>query len=94
MCFLCYLLVHCTNKQVQKQEANMAKSLTKPVFWVPSTEVLERIHTSDKASALQASSYRFSARMRELETQFETKAAELRAEYLAEAEVIHQGEAA
>jgi hypothetical protein len=69
----------------------MAKSLTKPVFWVPSTEVLERI--DDKASALQASSYRFSARMRELEAQFETKAAELRAEYLAEAEVIHQGEA-
>lgn len=69
----------------------MAKPLTKPIFGVPSTEVRDRIDTSDKASALQAASYRFGARMRELEGYFDAKAAEARADYLAEAEAIHQG---
>jgi hypothetical protein len=66
----------------------MAKSLTKPVFGVPSLETAARIDDNDKSAALQAASFRFTARMRELETQFEAKAAELRGAFLAEVQEI------
>ncbi len=62
----------------------MRKQLSKQVFGVPSLEVADRIDVSDMVSAIGAASYRFKARMRELEQQFEAKASELRTVYLNE----------
>jgi len=62
----------------------MAKQLTKPSFGVPSLETATRIDDSDAANAACAAHFRFTARMRELEGQFEAKASELRAAFLAE----------
>jgi hypothetical protein len=63
---------------------------TKPnLFGVPSLETARAIDDSDKAAGLQAAHYRLSARMRELEQQFDVKASELRASFVAEcAEII------
>ena len=66
----------------------MAKSLTKPIFGVPSLETASRIDDSDATNAVCAAHFRFQARMRELEAQFETKASELRAAFLAEIAAI------
>jgi len=70
----------------------MAKSLTKQLFGVPSLETARRIDDSDKVEALQASHYRLTARMRELEEQFEAKASDLRTAFLAEVLEIHGAE--
>ena len=67
----------------------MAKQLIKQVFGVPSAEVTSMIQDSDKIEALQAAGYRFSASMRELETQFEAKASEIRGAYLCEVAEIN-----
>ena len=67
----------------------MAKALQKQIFGVPSLGTARRIDDSDKCEALQA---RLTARMRELETQFEEKAAELRQAFLAEVIEIHGGD--
>jgi hypothetical protein len=53
---------------------------------------VESIDDSDKVAAFEAAHFRLSARMRELEAQFEAKARELRAEFLAEAAKIQGGE--
>jgi hypothetical protein len=66
----------------------MGKSLTKATFGIPSTEVLAAIDASDKALELQAATYRFQAKMAELERQFQVKAPELRSDYLHECEEI------
>jgi len=71
----------------------MAKSLTKPIFGVPSMETASRIDDSDATNAVCAAHFRFQARMRELEAQFETKASELRAAFLAELADIRADEA-
>jgi hypothetical protein len=65
-----------------------SKAVQKQVWGVPSLETAARIDDSDKSSALQAANFRFTARMRELETQFEAKAAELRGVFLAEVQEI------
>jgi hypothetical protein len=71
------------------------KSLVKPTaFGVPSVEVIDRIDSSDKVSALHAAGYRFEARLSELERQFEAKASELREAYLGEVSEIHRSEGA
>jgi hypothetical protein len=62
----------------------MAKALTKTAFGVPSADVLTAIDASDKCAELQAASYRFTAKLAELERQFEAKASELRTAYLEE----------
>ena len=62
----------------------MAKSIIKQTFGVPSLETADRIEASDMCAALGAAAYRFTARMRELEQQFEAKASELRQAYLIE----------
>lgn len=62
----------------------MTRTLTKPVFGVPSAEVTDRIGASDKVATARAANFRFECRMRELETKFETKAAELRDAFLNE----------
>jgi hypothetical protein len=54
------------------------------LFGVPSLETARAIDDSDKAAGLQAAHYRLSARMRELEAQYDTKASELRASFIAE----------
>jgi hypothetical protein len=53
-------------------------------FGVPSVEVDRRIDNSDTIAALNAAGYRYTARLRELENQFEAKASELRQAYLDE----------
>jgi hypothetical protein len=58
---------------------------------VPSLETAQRIDDSNKVEAMQAAHYRLSARMRELESQFEAKASELRATSLAEIHEIQGG---
>lgn len=58
-------------------------------FGVPSIEVARRIDNSDTIAALDAANYRYSARMRELEHQFEAKASELREAYLDEVVAAH-----
>jgi hypothetical protein len=70
-------------------------SLTKgkpQIFGVPSIETARAIDDSDKWAALQAAQYRISARMRELEAQFDVKAAELRAAFVAECAEIISGD--
>jgi len=62
----------------------MSKALQKQIFGIPSLEVARRIDDSDKVEAMQAANYRLAARMHELEAQFEVKASELRAAFLAE----------
>jgi hypothetical protein len=62
----------------------MARSLTKPIFGVPSADVLTAIDSSDKCAELQAAEFRFRAKFGELERKFEAKASELRTEYLNE----------
>jgi len=66
----------------------MAKQLIKQIFGVPSLETANRIDDADNVAKAEAASYRLAARMRELEAQFETKASELRAAFLAEIAAI------
>jgi hypothetical protein len=54
------------------------------LFGVPSLQTAGRIDDSDKVAAFEAAHYRCTARMRELEDQFETKASEIRAAFVAE----------
>jgi hypothetical protein len=70
----------------------MNKHLTKQAFGVPSVETASRIDASDRVSALHAAGYRYNARVREIELQFEAKIAELREAYLDEVSGLH-GEA-
>jgi hypothetical protein len=70
------------------------KAVQKQVWGVPSLETASRIDASDKVSALHAAGYRLDARLRELEGQFEAKASELRAAYLAEVATIQSNEGA
>jgi hypothetical protein len=72
----------------------MSKALQKQIFGMPSCETASRIDDSDATNAACAASYRFSARMREIESQFEAKASELRAAFLAELAALREGEAA
>jgi hypothetical protein len=70
----------------------MNKHVTTKAFGVPSVETATRIDNSDRVSALHAAGYRYDARVREIEQQFEAKIAELRSSYLDEVAGI-QGEA-
>ena len=54
------------------------------VFGVPSLKVAERIADSDATHHIHAATFRYNTRMRELETQFEAKASEIRAAFVAE----------
>ena len=71
----------------------MNKHIAKQAWGVPSLETASRIDASDRVSALHAAAYRYDARVREIEQQFEAKIAELRQAYLDEVTDIH-GEAA
>ena len=67
----------------------MAKSLTTS-FGLSSHGVLELIETSDKVARLYEAGYGYESWVRELEHQFESKAAELREEYLSIVLQIHE----
>jgi hypothetical protein len=75
-----------------KEKTKMAKSLSKEIFGVPSLQTATRIDDSDKVSAFQAAHFRLCSRMRELESQFEQKASELRSAFVSEVAQI-SGEA-
>ena len=60
-------------------------------FGVPSLEVCTRIDNEDQVCRLRAIHFRLQERMRELETQFEAKAAELRQVFLTESLEILNG---
>jgi hypothetical protein len=77
-----------------QEDEPMTRQLSKQVFGVPSLETASRIDDSDATNAACGAHYRFQARMRELEAQFETKASELRAAFLAELAALREGEAA
>ena len=72
----------------------MSKALQKQIFGVSSLETASRIDDSDATNAACGASYRFNARMRELETQFEAKASELRSAFLTELAALREREAA
>jgi hypothetical protein len=67
----------------------MNKHLTPKAFGVPSVETAGRIDASDRVAALHAATFRYDARAREVEAQFEAKIAELRSAYLDEVAGIH-----
>lgn len=70
----------------------MTKTVAKQnIFGVPSLETASRIDNEDMVSAMHAAHYRLSARMRELECQFEVKAAELRQAFIDETNRILSG---
>ena len=72
----------------------LARTLS-TIFGVPSLETARAIEDSDKAAGLQAAHYRLYPRMRELEQQFDAKASELRAAFVAACgEIIGRGEEA
>lgn len=60
-----------------------------PTFGVLSLEKARQIDDSDRCKALDAAAYRFATSIRELEQQFEAKAAELRRSYLNEVEAAY-----
>jgi hypothetical protein len=67
----------------------MTKSMTKQaIFGIPTQETASRIDDSDKTQAIASAHYRCSARMRELEIVFESKASEIRAAFVAEVTMI------
>ena len=68
----------------------MAKSPTRQTFGVPSQAVLELIESSDKVAWLSEARYSYETNLRELEHQFESKAADLREEYLSIMLQIHK----
>ena len=65
------------------------QNMTQP-FNVPSQAVPELIEPSDKVAWLSEAGYSYETKLRELERQFESKAAELRDEYLAIVLQIHE----
>jgi hypothetical protein len=71
------------------EDQNMAKSRTQP-FNVPSGTVLELIDPSDKVAWLLEARYSYETNLRELEHQFESKAAGLREKYLSIMLQIHK----
>jgi len=66
----------------------MLKSVAKQTY-VPSTEIVGRISASDKVSAVKSAMFSYETKVRELETEFEMKASDLRSSYLAELAKIH-----
>ena len=69
-----------------------AVAKTKPqLFGVPSLETATRIDNVDMVEAIHAAEYRVRARMRQLECEFEVKAAELRQAFLDETTGILNG---
>ena len=81
---------HTHKPENEHDRKNRAAARTKPaIFGVPSLETARAIDDSDKAAGLQAAHFRCKARLHELEAQFEAKASEIRAAFVAEcAEIL------
>jgi hypothetical protein len=62
----------------------MAKSLTRPAFAGPAPETLTAIENERATHELQAATFKYQTKMRDLERAFEAKAAELREEYISD----------
>ena len=60
------------------------RNITKSPFGVPSLETASRIDNVDKTTAFTAAHYRMTARLRQLECEFEAKASEICTAFLAE----------
>jgi hypothetical protein len=79
-------------------EQNMVSSITRPPFRVASglpfgvisQAVPEFIESSDKVARLSEAAYFYETKLRELEQNFESHAAELREEYLSVISQIHE----
>jgi hypothetical protein len=66
------------------------KSLTKsPAFGVPSAEVIGATEKAQTVNEIRNANFRYETELRELEPQFEAKAAELRQAYLDEVRGIY-----
>jgi hypothetical protein len=63
----------------------MKKDLAKEIFGVPALATVDAIDDADTLNAFASAHYRLVTKMRELEMQFDAKARELRAEFVAEA---------
>jgi hypothetical protein len=81
--------IGCTSQEVERRGA-IWQNHSQQAFGVPSHGVLELIETSDKVARLSEAGYGYETRVRELEHQFESKAAELREEYLSIVLQIHE----
>jgi hypothetical protein len=67
----------------------MAKQLSKQVFGVPSTTVIETTEAEMTASQIQSATFKHQQLIADLERQFQAKAAELRQAYLDEVRGIY-----
>ncbi|WGJ16130.1 hypothetical protein QEV83_07775 [Methylocapsa sp. D3K7] len=67
----------------------MAKQLIKQVFGVPSTAVIEATEAATTVNEIRSAGFRYEAKLRDLELQFEAKAGELRQAYLDEVRGIY-----
>jgi hypothetical protein len=76
--------------ETEASKENMAKSLTRQPFDMPSQAVLELVEASDKIAWLSEARYSYETKLRELEHQFESRAADLLEEYLAVVLQIHK----
>jgi hypothetical protein len=87
--------IGCRSQEAEASRSkNMAKSLTRQTFGVPSQGVLELIETSDKVARLSEAGYAYETKLRALEHQFEVHASDLQEEYIAEVLEIHTAETA
>jgi hypothetical protein len=70
-----------------------SKTLAKsPAFGVPSPEVIGNIEVAQACNELQTANFRYQTKMRDLNRQFEVKAADVRQEYLDEVRQINGDE--
>jgi hypothetical protein len=67
----------------------MGKQLTKKVFGVPSAEVIGATENAQTVNEIRTANFRYEAQLRELERQFEAKAAESRQAYIDEVCTIY-----
>jgi hypothetical protein len=79
---------------MERKEHMATKSLTTPVFGIPSAEVLASIEAESTVQALREANFKYEAKRRDLEDKFGGALAALREQYLAEVLEIHGAEAA
>jgi hypothetical protein len=84
------IAVWAAHRRRWRRRGAIGQNHSQQAFGVPSHGVLELIETSDKVARLSEAGYGYETRVRELEHQFESKAAELREEYLSIVLQIHE----
>jgi hypothetical protein len=74
-----------TQKEISMRKSGTTATPTAPIkFGALTPEAVERIDHNDAAHSASSAHYKFETRMRALQLQYESKAAEIRREYLAE----------